>query len=376
MGIRRAGVACWEKAVVLLLKWVPGREAIPVPWRCVELCTMPMAPSPRPRNFTPVRACVQRDGLYDRVAASLSLPRDRLKLVCGGQSLQNEHHVAQLNDGGTCVVVLRSVRRDGKGKGRHGMEQWWVAEVNACCCGFHGVLAQPCHDPWWKCPSWFLSLPSGSIAFRARRCSAGCGGAQSAVCAGAASRWCGRRCGGRRSAAVRGVMTVAGWRLEKGGRRGRSWGGWLRVRGKGGSAAGCALDAGSEASVCPSGASRPAPPTCRFRLAANAPAWQRAALRRARRAGVPDAVLTLVFGVVGWKFWVGLVAWMVGARTAARTECGPIYMLATVFALMLGKLGRRIEGQASAYSIFNGLRRLPGQLTAEQLDDQLRHGNM
>mgnify|MGYP001810908570 CR=1 FL=1 len=35
------------------------------------------------------------------------------------------------------------------------------------------------------------------------------------------------------------------------------------------------------------------------------------------------------------------------------------------------------QGDWSAYSLFNpGMRRLPGQMTAEQLDAQVRRGNM
>ena len=40
-------------------------------------------------------------------------------------------------------------------------------------------------------------------------------------------------------------------------------------------------------------------------------------------------------------------------------------------------LGRKREGETSAYSICNeGVRRLPGQLDADQIDDQVRRGQM
>lgn len=48
-----------------------------------------------------------------------------------------------------------------------------------------------------------------------------------------------------------------------------------------------------------------------------------------------------------------------------------------MFVLILLNLGRRREGEWSAYSIFNeGHRRLPGQLTAEHMDDQVRRGHL
>lgn len=51
--------------------------------------------------------------------------------------------------------------------------------------------------------------------------------------------------------------------------------------------------------------------------------------------------------------------------------------VSSVFVLILLNLGRRREGEWSAYSIFNeGHRRLPGQLTAEHMDDQVRRGHL
>ena len=68
---------------------------------------------------------------------------------------------------------------------------------------------------------------------------------------------------------------------------------------------------------------------------------------------------------------------MLGARLAADYELGPIYIISTIFALMLLNLGQRKEGDWSAYSLFNpGMRRLPGQMTAEDLDAAVRHGQM
>jgi hypothetical protein len=47
-------------------------------------------------------------------------------------------------------------------------------------------------------------------------------------------------------------------------------------------------------------------------------------------------------------------------------------MLAAIF----GNLGRRGAGDASAYSIFNNFQRLPGQLDADVVDQQVRRGQM
>jgi len=60
---------------------------------------------------------------------------------------------------------------------------------------------------------------------------------------------------------------------------------------------------------------------------------------------------------------------MLAAPFAARLGVGPVYVLASVLALILCNLGTRRGGEASAYSLFNdGVRELPGQLQAEQID--------
>lgn len=113
----------------------------------------------------------------------------------------------------------------------------------------------------------------------------------------------------------------------------------------------------------------------RLRLPANAPAWQHqlAAFLQGR---LPEFVVAALFSL-GWKVWGGLVAWMALSRVAALHDLGPPFIIATVFVLVLTNLGTRSEGSLSAYSIFNAnARRLPGQLTAETLDGQLRHGQM
>ncbi len=59
-----------------------------------------------------------------------------------------------------------------------------------------------------------------------------------------------------------------------------------------------------------------------------------------------------------------------------RLEVGPVAFLVTIIVLIYVNLGTRRPGEASAYSIFNNFVRLPGQLTAEALDDQIRLGHM
>ena len=121
----------------------------------------------------------------------------------------------------------------------------------------------------------------------------------------------------------------------------------------------------------------PSPSPNRFRLAEGAPAWQRRGVALLRtRLGMPDWALTLLLGA-GWRFWGGLLAWAAACKVASWYDLGPVFFLASIFALILLNLGRREEGALSGYSLFNpGGRRLAGQLTAEELDGQLRRGNL
>ncbi|KAK9906447.1 hypothetical protein WJX75_001982 [Coccomyxa subellipsoidea] len=67
---------------------------------------------------------------------------------------------------------------------------------------------------------------------------------------------------------------------------------------------------------------------------------------------------------------------MAGAPIASKYQVGEIYVLLTLMTVIFCNLGTRREGEASAYSIFNNFRELPGQLNANMLDDQLRRGQM
>lgn len=66
-------------------------------------------------------------------------------------------------------------------------------------------------------------------------------------------------------------------------------------------------------------------------------------------------------------------AWTVCAPLAARYASGTLYVLVTVFLLMICNLGTRREGDASAYSLFNdNAQALPGQMGAEHIDNAIR----
>ena len=89
----------------------------------------------------------------------------------------------------------------------------------------------------------------------------------------------------------------------------------------------------------------------------------------------PELLLIIVFAV-RLRVWLGIAAWVMCAPIAGRLQIGPLYVLGTILALILCNLGERKAGEASAYSIFNHFRALPGQLTADEVDQQVRQGRM
>lgn len=113
----------------------------------------------------------------------------------------------------------------------------------------------------------------------------------------------------------------------------------------------------------------------RFALPRDAPRWHRSLAGFLRhKCGAPDLALAALFALGPGRLLV-LLAACAGARVAHAFGLGPIYLMLAVVAAIFCNLGERREGEASAYSIFNeGVRRLPGQLDAEQLDDQIRRG--
>ena len=74
--------------------------------------------------------------------------------------------------------------------------------------------------------------------------------------------------------------------------------------------------------------------------------------------------------------WLWLLLWLVCAPLASWMEIGPLYVLGSIMAVIFTNLSQRKAGEASSYSIFNNFRNLPGQLTADELDRQVRTGQM
>ncbi|CAL5227512.1 g10497 [Coccomyxa viridis] len=131
-------------------------------------------------------------------------------------------------------------------------------------------------------------------------------------------------------------------------------------------------------SACDSSAGEPGSwdDPARFRLPTNASATKkRLAAFLKQRLRIPDVALIILFNVRPWA-WAVLAAWLMGAPLASRLEVGPLYVLVSIVAVIYWNLGTRREGDASAYSIFNGFRELPGQLNAGALDEQIRRGQM
>jgi hypothetical protein len=115
-----------------------------------------------------------------------------------------------------------------------------------------------------------------------------------------------------------------------------------------------------------------------FRLPANAPAWQRKLVRFMKfQCKIPEAPLALMLRI-SWRVYVGLLAWAALVKIASLFDFGPIVIVGTVFVgIAIAGFTQRKEGSLSAYSLFNpNLQRLPGQLTAEHLDGQVRGGQM
>ncbi|KAJ7521257.1 hypothetical protein O6H91_19G044000 [Diphasiastrum complanatum] len=89
---------------------------------------------------------------------------------------------------------------------------------------------------------------------------------------------------------------------------------------------------------------------------------------------VPDIVLMVIYSI-GLRAWLLIVIWFTMAPILHQWDLGPLYVLVTAFCLIMFNLGKRREGEVSAYSIFNeGFRELPGTLNAERLDRDLRAG--
>lgn len=89
---------------------------------------------------------------------------------------------------------------------------------------------------------------------------------------------------------------------------------------------------------------------------------------------LPEHMLAIIFSIRR-RTWIGLVVWGVCSHFAGRLSIGPVYILASIVALIFLNLGQRREGELSAYSVFNdGFRELPGTLNADTIDHQIRQG--
>ncbi|KMZ71399.1 hypothetical protein ZOSMA_181G00340 [Zostera marina] len=93
-----------------------------------------------------------------------------------------------------------------------------------------------------------------------------------------------------------------------------------------------------------------------------------------RKMKFPDILLMVIFSI-SIKAWIGIILWFSLAHIVYRWDLGPIYILATGFAAILLNLGKRKQGDASAYSIFNeDFRELPGTYNANRVDRDIRAG--
>ncbi|KAF6134173.1 hypothetical protein GIB67_013570 [Kingdonia uniflora] len=89
---------------------------------------------------------------------------------------------------------------------------------------------------------------------------------------------------------------------------------------------------------------------------------------------LPDILLMAIFSV-SLKAWAVIILWFMLAPIAYRWDIGPLYILTAGFSIILFNLGKRQQGDLSAYSIFNeGFRELPGTLNADRLDRDIRAG--
>ena len=114
----------------------------------------------------------------------------------------------------------------------------------------------------------------------------------------------------------------------------------------------------------------------KLRLPPDASALERKLLLKMRHDWhVPETALLLFFAL-HLRTWLLFLAWLASIPIAHAFSVGPVYILGSLILVIFLNLGRRQQGEASAYSIFNDFRELPGQLNAGRLDDQLRRGQM
>lgn len=95
------------------------------------------------------------------------------------------------------------------------------------------------------------------------------------------------------------------------------------------------------------------------------------------KCNAPELLLVWLFQVGVLTRVLVLAVVLAGAKLASRYDLGPVYILAAIIITIFTHLGHKKDGEASAYSVFNpGVQRLPGQLDADVLDQQIRTGQM
>lgn len=102
--------------------------------------------------------------------------------------------------------------------------------------------------------------------------------------------------------------------------------------------------------------------------------WERGLALLLQNWKCPDLVLVWLFHLRPRNIVIVLLA-IAAAPLAQAWELGPIYIICCIILAIFANLGQRRDGEASAYSIFNNFRRLPGQLDMDQVDQQIRQGH-
>eukprot|EP00088_Acartia_fossae_P004851 TRINITY_DN12094_c0_g1_i9.p1 TRINITY_DN12094_c0_g1~~TRINITY_DN12094_c0_g1_i9.p1 ORF type:complete len:173 (-),score=28.26 TRINITY_DN12094_c0_g1_i9:136-654(-) len=83
-------------------------------------------------------------------------------------------------------------------------------------------------------------------------------------------------------------------------------------------------------------------------------------------------------GYMSWYFFIiKLLLWLVLQAIFVELEFGAVFFIISGFYLMFTNMGRRRQGEASAYSVFNpNCESIDGTLTAQQFENEIRHRNV
>ncbi len=97
-----------------------------------------------------------------------------------------------------------------------------------------------------------------------------------------------------------------------------------------------------------------------------------------RHLGLQGAPLKMAVQILGLSrvFWALFAAWVAAGAAVQGSGFEHTYLAVSVLLVVFLNLGRRRAGEASAYSVFNNFRNLPGQLTGDMIDDMVRRGQM